>query len=310
MIRIKNAWLYLVIAVVPALAACNTSADDKPTDASLNPETTVEVTSIAHGAVEDKLLLAGTTVYLKRNTVVAPIPAFITGVHVKLGDRVNRGDVLFELESKERRALGNSAGKLDPGLANFGRLQVKATASGIISTLDKQQPGDYVLEGAPLCTIAASSDLAFQVNVPFEYIAFTAPGKKCTIILPDSTVLRATFTTPLTTMNPVSQTQTILARSQESLFLPENMIIRVLVGRNDNENRQLLPKESVLSDELMKRFWVMKLINDSTAIKVPVTIGNKNNEVVEVLAPEFSPDDRIISTGNFGLPDTASVQVR
>lgn len=300
----------MATAALLTLAACN-SAADAPADApTASPKTTVAVTSIAYGAVEDKLLLSGTTVYMKRNTVVAPIPAFITGVHVKLGDRVNRGDVLFELESKERRALGNSAGKLDAGLADFGRLQVKATASGIISTLDEPQPGDYVLEGAPLCTIAASSDLAFQVNVPFEYAAFTAPGKKCTIILPDSTVLRASFTTPLTAMNPMSQTQTILARSQENLFLPENMIVKVLVGKSDNENRQLLPKESVLSDELMKKFWVMKLINDSTAIKVPITIGNKNNQVVEVLAPRFSPQDRIISTGNFGLPDTASVQVK
>jgi hypothetical protein len=58
---------------------------------------------------------------------------------------------------------------------------------------------------------------------------------------------------------------------------------------------------------MMKEFWVMKLINDSTAIKIPVTIGNKNSEVIEVLSPQFNLSDKIIKKGNYGLPDTALV---
>jgi hypothetical protein len=53
----------------------------------------------------------------------------------------------------------------------------------------------------------------------------------------------------------------------------------------------------------------MKLINDSTAIKTPVTIGNSNNGTIEIKEPQFTSEDRIITEGNYGLPDTALVKI-
>ncbi len=258
---------------------------DNTEQVSAVPKTSVQVTSIRSGSVSDNLELFATTVYLKRNIVTAPIPAFITKVNVHLGDRVSQGAILYELESKERRALGNQTSKLDTSLTNFGVVKVKAPASGIISTLDKQQPGDYVLEGGQLCTIAESNDLAFQLNVPYEFNAFIKQGKTCTIILPDNSIHTVTIITPLTAMNMASQTQSILAKATESLFLPENLIVRVLVNKGNDNSKQILPKSCVQSDEMMKEFWVMKLINDTTAVKVPVTVGNKNQSEVEIVSP-------------------------
>jgi hypothetical protein len=60
---------------------------------------------------------------------------------------------------------------------------------------------------------------------------------------------------------------------------------------------------------MMATFWVMKMIDDSTAIKVPVTVGNRNATEVEVLAPQFLETDRIVGVGGYGLPDTAIVTI-
>jgi hypothetical protein len=241
--------------------------------------------------------------------VSSSIPAFVTAVNVKLGDKVSKGDILYVLQSKESRALGNDVAKIDSSLTNFGIVKIRASASGIISTLDRQQVGEYVLEGTQLCTIAESNDLVFQVNVPFEFTNLTKIGSRCTLILPDNSVHSATFTRALTTMNVAAQTQTILAKSNENLFLPENMIAKVGISKNAHSNKQTLPKSAVLSDEMMREFWVMKLMNDSTAVKIPVTIGNKNNQKIEVLSPQFNRYDRIISIGNYGLSDTAQVKI-
>jgi len=35
----------------------------------------------------------------------------------------------------------------------------------------------------------------------------------------------------------------------------------------------------------------------------------ENNDQVEILSPEFSERDRILLTGNYGLPDTAKVLI-
>lgn len=304
---------YWKLIIVPCLlitifSSCS-SHTEAPTEQDASPKTPVEVVSISTGAINDELTLFGTTFYLKRNLVTAPIPAFVTEVRVKLGDRVNKGDILYILQSKESRALGNDVTKIDSTLKNFGIINVTAPATGIVSTLDKQQAGDYVLEGTQLCTIAESNDLVFQVNVPYEFTPFAKTGNRCTIILPDNTEHAATFTRALSAMNVMAQTQTILAKCNENLFLPENMMVKVGISKGTQNNKQVLPKSCVLSDEMMKEFWVMKLINDSTAVKTPVTIGNKNSESIEVLSPLFHPSDKIVNKGNYGLPDTALVNI-
>jgi hypothetical protein len=304
----KNSSLFLFVLVLIG-TSCQPKTEPSAEIAEAAPKTPVEIANISMGAIDDDLTLFGTTIYLKRNLVTASIPAFITQVNIKLGDKVSKGQVLYVLQSKESRALGNDIIKMDSTLTNFGIIKVRASATGIISTLDKQQPGDYVLEGSQLCTIAESNDLVFQVNVPFEFASFAQVGRTCSLTLPDNSVHRATFTRALTAMNVTAQTQTILAKCSENLFLPENMIVKVGITKNSGSKKQVLPKVCVLSDEMMKEFWVMKLIDDSTAIKIPVTVGNKNAKNIEILAPQFDLYDRIISVGNYGLPDTALITV-
>ncbi len=300
---------FIILLNCLLIFACKTAPKEIDETKISNPKTSVEVTTVQYGSLDDELILSATTIYQKRNLVTATIPAFITSVHVKLGDAVMKGEVLYELESKERRSLGNNASKLDTSLANFGLIKIKASASGVISTLDKQQAGDYVLEGTLLCTIAESGDLTFQVNVPYEFTPFARPGKNCVIVLPDNSIHNAVFTKSLTSMNVLAQTQTVLAKANETLFLPENMIVKVTVNKNNGGDKQILPKECILSDEMMKEFWVMKLTNDTTAVKIPIIIGNKSETSIEIISPRFDSNDKIISIGNYGMSDTASVNI-
>jgi multidrug efflux pump subunit AcrA (membrane-fusion protein) len=279
------------------------------TDPKVTPKTSVEITNIHYGSVSDNLELFATTLYLKRSIVTAPIPSYVTKVFVHLGEKVNEGQSLYELQSKERRALGDDALGLDTSLTHFGTIVVKAPTSGIVTTFDKQQTGDYLLEGTQLCTIAQSNDLAFQVNVPYEFLRYIKPGKICTVVLPDNSEHHVTITTPLSAMNMTAQTQSVLAKTAEEIFLPENLIVKVLVSKTNDNTKQVLPKSCVQSDEMMKNFWIMKLINDSSAIKVPVTIGNRNQTDVEIISPQFDSSDRIILNGSYGLSDTAFVRI-
>lgn len=278
-------------------------------EASIVPRTRVEVTNISYGSIQDELELFATTTYLKRNVVNAPIAGYITKVNILLGDYVKKGTVLYVLESKERRALGSKAGGLDTSFKDFGVIKVVAQASGRVTTLDKQQAGDYVLEGVQLCTIAENNDLAFLINVPYEFVKYVTPGKGCTIILPDNSRHSAVISTSLANMNIASQTQTYMAKVKVPISLPESLIVKVLVNKGDNVKKQLLPRSCVLSDEMLQHFWVMMLIDDSTAAKVSVELGDQNNTQVEILKPLFNATDEIIKTGSYGLNDTALVRV-
>lgn len=301
----KTALLFIMIVL---FASCgNRKQETQQTEAP--PKTPVEVVTITKGHIDDMLILSATSIYLNHSNVTAPFSGYITKVNVALGDKVNKGEVLFVLQSKESRALGNDFQIKDSTLQNAGHIKIFAPETGIITTLEKPEAGDYVLEGSQFCSIAKSSDLVFQVNVPFEYSNYAKTGNNCLIVLPNEKECQAKFIKVLTTMNAASQTQNILAKSSKSCFLPENLIVKVLINKGDNSPKQILPKSAVLSDEMMAEFWVMKLISDNTAVKVPVSIGNKNNEKVEILSPQFNTSDKIISVGSYGLPDTALVTV-
>lgn len=71
----------------------------------------------------------------------------------------------------------------------------------------------------------------------------------------------------------------------------------------------ILPRAAVQSDEALTEHWVMKLSGDSTAVTVPVTIGNSSASEIEVSSAELSVDDRIVLTGGYGLEDGAKVVV-
>lgn len=290
------------------LLGCKPKAADEAVIAIV-PKPLVQIANMHYGSVSDNLELFASTVYLKRNLVTAPIASFVTKVNLRLGQSVQKGDLLYELETKEHRALGDVVIANDSALAGFGVLKVYAPISGVVTTLDKQQAGDYVLEGAQLCTIAESGDLAFQVNVPFEFTRYVHTGTHVTLVLSDSLRYDATVTTPLTAMNIASQTQVMLARTSARLFLPENLIVKVLASKEVGGNRQILPRNSVQCDEMMTEYWVMKMVDDSMAVKVPVVTGNKSATEIEILSPQFSTSDRIVTVGGYGLPDTTIVTI-
>jgi hypothetical protein len=65
----------------------------------------------------------------------------------------------------------------------------------------------------------------------------------------------------------------------------------------------------VLTDESQTNYWVMKIIDSVTAVKVPIQKGMETEEKVEILHPRFRAEDKILLTGNYGLSDTAKVKI-
>jgi hypothetical protein len=295
---------FFLLAVVHV--ACQHAAEE---EIEIKPRAQVKIANIRIQEMAAQVHLTGTSLYLQRNVITAPVPAYITRVHAKLGDRVLKGTMLYELETKERRAIGNQQISSDTALGSFGILMIKAPANGVISTLDKQQVGDYVLEGATLCTIAESKHIVFQLNVPYEYHRYAAPHSLCGIILPDKRRLTGEIITPLAIMNAQAQTETYLVKPSAAVALPENLIATISLTTVRRNSVQVLPKSCVQTDEIMKNFWVMKLISDSLAVKVPVQIGIQNDSLAEIISPVFDVRDRIITSGGYGLADTALVNI-
>ena len=298
---------YFLLLLVALLAACHGGAPAE--EAAPAPRAAVRVVPVSTQDLTQYRSFPATSTYPRKSTVTAPVPAYVTGVRVRLGDRVTAGQVLFTFETKERRALGSSIQRIDPTLKGFGLLRVTAPSAGIVSVLNVQQPGDYLLEGAPLCMIAESRGLVFQLNLPYEYHALAQGNPTCTIILPDSTRLTGTVQTALASVSAGQSEIYLVKPTKPPGVIPENLIVQIRLTQTRQPRAQTVPAGCVLADETLDNFWVMQLVNDSTAVKVPVTLGVQTPAEIEIKTPTFAPGARLLSTGNYGLPDTASVDV-
>lgn len=296
----------LLILTILLFIGCNRSPKEE-TETEAKVMTPVTVTTPEYKPVSEVLNFRSVSAYQKKNVVKANVNGYIEKTFVAIGDQVPQGKVLFTVQTKEAKALGNFSGR-DSLIKFKGESSISAPSSGVVTEVNKQA-NDYINDGDQLCIMAEKSSFVFLLNVPFEQNKIISIGMGCRILLPDSTRLNGTITAKLSTIDPVSQTQVYVVRPQNTTLLSENLSAVVQVIKSTVAHAQVLNKSCVLSDETMEKFWVMKLINDSMAVKVPVTKGIANDSQIEILSPVFKPDDKIIKTGSYGLADTAYVKI-
>lgn len=297
-------FIFISILIIAAFTACNHEQNNQ---ADVTPRSTVSVTTIQTGKMVQSEQLSATAQYLRHNTVNAPVAGYVHFVKINFNDHVTKGQLLYTLETKERKALGDLSG--DETNQSYGLINIYAPMSGVITTIPQSQTGVFVTEGGVLCNISDISSLYFQLNIPYEYSKYVKSNTSCVITLPDNTNVNATLETPIIQTNTGLQTIPYMAKPETNRYIPESIIATAKLVTYKNSSATMLPKSAVLSDELMQRFWVMKLINDSTAIKVPVTIGAQNDSLIEIKNPVFNSYDKILVSGNYGLSDTALVKV-
>jgi hypothetical protein len=146
------------------------------------------------------------------------------------------------------------------------------------------------------------------MNLPYELRPYVIGKNTVQLTLPDGKTLFARIASSMPIVDPAAQTQNIVLKVAEK-NLPVNLIAKVKVVKAMKPHPISLPKQSVLADETQKEFWVMKLIDDSTAVKVPIERGLEVNDRVEILKPVFSNTDKFLLTGNYGLADTARITI-
>ncbi|MEO5650457.1 MAG: efflux RND transporter periplasmic adaptor subunit [Ginsengibacter sp.] len=281
-------------------------------DASTAPEATAEsrtpvtVTSISYEPLEESVELNATSTFLQKNFVKSNLNGYIKKANIKFGDYVNRGEVLFVLKTKEAEAIGNAVNQLNPNFKFSGTNLIRAGASGYVTELN-HQAGDYVQDGEQLAAINDSKSFVFVMNVPYEYKPYVTIGKQVALTLPDGERLLGTVQSSLPMVDSVSQTQAISLKVNSPHSIPVNLVAKVKIIKVSKASAATLEKKAVLTDETQANFWVMRMINDSTAVKVPVKTGIETGDKVEIISPEFSMQDKILLTGNYGLADTALV---
>ena len=301
--------LYLVAGLTITLSSCtsNKKADDDDTS-KVEAQTPVTVTTIDQNSMTDYIDLNATSVFLQKNYVKSNAIGYITKVNTQQGQEVKVGQLLFEIKTKEAQAIGNSISVLDSTLKFSGLSKIKSSKNGYISQMNHQL-GDYVQDGEALATISDRSSFVFLLQLPYELRQYVNLNEHIRLSLPGGQNLDGTVSSFMPSVDPVAQTQAVVLKVNSGQQIPENLVAKARIVKSAKNKTQSLPKDAVLSNETQTEFWVMKLINKTTAVKVPINRGIETGDRIEVLSPKFQPGDKIVVTGNYGLPDTAKIKI-
>ena len=290
------------------VSACNHGKPASESAEDVSVITPVTITPVSFGPVTEKTELPATTAYLNKSIVRSLTTGTVENISLMMGDPVKKDQLLYTIRTKESSALKN-AFKTDTTLSFNGSININAVRDGIISGISHQR-GDFVQEGDELAVISDQSSLVFILDAPFEYQKYVEANRSCSIRLPDNRIIEGNITGKLPEMDPQSQTVHYIIRTSVPQQFPANLNAFVSIVKNVKNNSELIPRDAVLGNETQTEFWVMKLINDSLAVKVPVKKGFEDNTQVEILEPEFLKTDRFVLTGGYGLPDTAKVLIK
>ncbi len=298
-------YLFFLIVLVSCRHKEIAASEEAPVSQAQTP---VTVTTIAFVPLVEFEELNATSAFLQTNFIKASANGYIHSVNISLGQPVNKGKIAFTLQTKEAKALGNTINQLDPSFHFTGLIQIHATASGFIQELNHHE-GDYVQEGEQLAVVTDSKSFGFILNLPYELRRFVSTHTSMQVDLPDGTHLEGEVAAIMPNVDSVSQTQGVLIKVNTSASIPRNLVARVKIIKSERRNSASLPKQAILTDEAQSNFWVMKMIDSVTAVKVAIIKGLETANRMEILRPQFSPSDKIIISGNYGLPDTAKVKI-
>lgn len=294
--------LFFTICIFNLFSSCKTKNTPEEVQA---PVVSVKTNVVKKGDIESIISLNGKTIYLKKNAVVSPIYGYIGRMNIKYGETVQKNDILFEIQTKENRALGNTGSIQE----NAGIIKVLAPAGGIVNELNINETGGYIVEGGALCSIVETGDFVIQMNVPFQYIALVKKDMKCKVILPDNSIISGYVYKILPVINEAAQTQNVLIKLYANRPLPENLNLLVQFVNERHPNSFLIARNAVMTNETQSEFWVMKIRGNNLAVKVLVIKGIENDSITEISSPDLNLNDLIIREGAYGLADSTIVKI-
>lgn len=297
--------LLFSIILIFGLFSCAGKKAEPEEETKTKPE--VKTGSPSRQNMVDYLTFNGNTTFLSSEIIRATFSGYIEKVNKNIGDKLLPGDNIFIIRTKEASAI-DSSGNLSADIKFKGSVKINAKTTGTLIKMFYHL-GDYVMDGDQLAQLAAPQSLRISLNVPFKFMKVVTGSGNITVVLPDGRKLKAKIGKIIPSIDQTTQTQTIILTMNDNVDLPDNLNVTVLIPGRTTTDAVALPKSAIQTDETQNEFWVMKLVNDSIAVKIKVKKGIENPQFVQIIEPQLDLNDKFIIDGAYGLEDSTKIKI-
>lgn len=310
-----------------ASADTSSAASNAPDSAASTP---VHMATVQLGNIAIAVGGPGKTDALDLQKVRAPFTGTVTSLHVNIGDHVGAGQVIGAMVSQPSEAALTGAESMLRGAQtasersdaeralalarqNLVAAPLRAPRGGVVISRGASQ-GDLLTQGDSVASIAAAGSVAFVARIAQGDLTRVRPGQHATVTLPGQTApvpgvvhgllpidTAGTMTVPVR-VDLKSAPQTAGAPIQMGLFGTAQIVV------GEKVNVPIVPAAAVLRDDISGISRVAVVAPNGIAHWVTVTTGASQAGNVEIVTPVLSPGQRVIVTGQVGLPDSTRVR--
>jgi membrane fusion protein, multidrug efflux system len=252
--------------------------------------------------------------------LAAPSAGIVTKVNVIEGQQVEKGDVLMEMnsgvataesaaqEADRQKTLyaqeNTSLRTLQAAEAQLALLRVTAPLSGTVARVNVK-PGQAVDLTTVVAEVMDLNRLAVSAEIPAAEASDLKPGHPVEVMTAPAVTTELSFVSP----HVKKDNDTVLVRAllpvnsglRPGQFVPLRIVTAV------HTNCLAAPSESVVTDASGKS--VIALVKGDEATQTPVQTGLRENDWVEIAAPQLRAGDIIVTVGAYGLPEKTKIQV-
>lgn len=281
-------------------------------------------------------------------TYSAKVPSVVTKINVKVGQRISKGQVLAELDSKVQKAqldaltkqyelaktvfekrkdlwdqqVGSEIEYLQAknqkeALEKQIEAQKEALAlyyikSDFNGTVDKVsiKVGQNVAPGVPCFDVVNPDALKVKTDISEAYSGFIKIGDEVSLTFPDiQKTINAKVSYSSKTIDPMTRTFNVEINLPNDGDLSPNMVTQVKIIDYKNPNAVVVPINSI--QQIGGEdivFLAVKKENKLVAKKVAVKVGKQYNGVSEIVSG-LKEGDNVISVGFQDLTDGQSVKL-
>lgn len=313
----------------PASAASGSATNDTTAADSLSA-TPVHMTVVERGNIAITVSGPGRTDALDLQKIRAPFTGVLTLLRIAVGDRVGAGQVVAAAVNQPSqaaligaeamlRSASTPAQRSDAERAlvlarqNLVATQLRAPRAGVVVSRGASQ-GDLVSQGDSILTIASAGSIVFVARIAQGDLAQVRLGQRANVNLPGQLgavsglvhgLLPADTNSVMTVPVRIdfsTNLQTAGAPIQTGLFGTAEIVV------GERFAVPIVPAAAVLRDDISGVSRVALVTSAGKARWVTVTTGATQGGAVEIKTPALAPGQRVIVSGQVGLPEGSNVR--
>jgi membrane fusion protein (multidrug efflux system) len=250
----------------------------------------------------------------------APTAGTVAKVNVVAGQQVNKGDVLVELNSasatsdyakaevdRQEKLLAQQNTSLknaQDARAQLASLQVIAPVSGTVTSINVK-PGQSVDTTTVIAEVIDLDRLAVSAKIPETQAGQLQAGQEVQVLTQPPVAASLLFVGPQ--INPDDGTVTAWASLPADSGLRPGQFVQFRIVTAVHTNCLAAPAASVVTDDSGNS--TISLVNDDEATQTNVQTGFREDDWVELAAPDLKEGASVVTVGAYGLPQQTKIKI-